>query len=137
MFKNTHRSCQLRTRPLPMIEPYIGQATNVWHDVQTQVNDQAPDGARNQLQLQVSECRKEIIKISPPIVIENTNESNVSPWSDITNESSDKNTMVRHVIIRRLIVEIAPSAYMTYDGIAIILNLQRAILATQIPCEAL
>src|SRR6266516_3838811 len=137
MGENTHSSCQLCTRPLPVIEPYIRKTTNIRHDVQAEVDDKASNSARNQFLFQVSECCKDIIQIRPTIVIENANESNMRSWSDISNESSHKNTMVRHVIITRLIIEITPSTYITDDRIAIILNLQRTILATQIRCETL
>ena len=55
MIEHAHHSVQLRRGPLPMIKPDIGQAPNIWHYCQAEVDHKAPDRARDHFTLKIGE----------------------------------------------------------------------------------
>src|ERR1700694_5589072 len=129
-----HQAC---TRPLTIIEPDVGETTNIRHDGQTQVNDKATDGTGDKVLFQVCQRSKEAVEMTSTKVIEDTDQANLGTWGDIANKPGDKDTMIGHEIIARIVVDVSSSSYITCERIAIIFNLKGTILFFEVGREPL
>src|SRR5437763_9496484 len=93
MCKDTCHSRQLRTWPLTMIKPDIGKTTNIRHNCQTEVDDEATNSARNKLLLQVCQRCKKIVQFTATKIIEHPNQPDACYRSYIANELGHEETM--------------------------------------------